>query len=126
MPTIKSGAFAQQCYSSHPLSLTVKSLILFTPADVPGAPSLYRLVVICDNCAMRHRFTIDTLTSRFGQDDSAEAPAMTQLSRCVAEHPSGLRVSGMDVVSDSVRLMCGECRRTYDLTVATVETYQKQ
>ena len=166
MPTIKSGAFAQQCYSSHPLSLTVKTLILFTPPVAPtipptrpeaaktasfpvgspplshpsgpgpagtaplpdraGAVSLYRLVVSCDNCAMRHRFTLDTLTSRFGQTESVEAPAVSQLSRCVAEHPAGLRVSGMDVVSDSVRLMCGECRRTYDLTVSTVETYQKQ
>ena len=144
MPTIKSGAFAQQCYSSHPLSLTVKTLILFTPPvaptipparpgaaetaplpDTTGAVSLYRLVVSCDNCAMRHRFVIDTLTSRFGQDESGEAPAMSQLSRCVAEHPAGLRVSGMDVVGDSVRLMCGECRRTYDLAVSTVETYQK-
>jgi hypothetical protein len=133
MPTIKSGAFAQQCYSSHPLSLTVKTLILFTPPvaetaplpDRSGAVSLYRLVVSCDNCTMRHRFTIDTLTSRFGQTESVEVPAMNQLSRCVAEHPTGLRVSGMDVVSDSVRLMCGECRRSYDLTVATVETYQK-
>ena len=148
MPTIKSGAFAQQCYSSHPLSLTVKTLILFTPPVAPTIPptrpeaaktaslsvaparpdagSLYRLVVSCDNCAMRHRFTIDTLTSRFGQTESVEAPAVSQLSRCVAEHPAGLRVSGMDVVSDSVRLKCGECRRTYDLTVSTVETYQKQ
>jgi len=121
------------------LSLTVKTLTVFTPTVPPigssaaetaslpmEAPSLYRLVVSCDNCAMRHRFTIDTLTSRFGQDDSAEASAMTQLSQCVVEHPSGLRVSGMDVVRDSVRLMCGECRRTYDLSVATVETYQKQ
>jgi hypothetical protein len=35
MPTFKSAAFAQQCYSSHPLSLTVKTLILFTPAVPP-------------------------------------------------------------------------------------------
>jgi hypothetical protein len=74
---------------------------------------------------MRHRFVIDALTSRVGQDESVAAPAMSQLSGCAAEHPADLRVSGMDVVSDSVRLMCGECRRSYDLTVSTVETYQK-
>ena len=74
---------------------------------------------------MRHRFTIDTLTSRFGQTESVEAPALSQLSRCVAEHPADLRVSNMDVVNDSVRLMCRDCRRTYDLVASTVETYQK-
>jgi RNase P subunit RPR2 len=196
MPTFKSGAFAQQCYSSHPSSLTVKTLILFTPAIAPtipptrpeaaktasfpvgspplphppgiapahpesaktdpfpggpaktgslpgdaplpggpaetaplpggtGAVSLYRLVVSCDNCGMRHRFVIETLTSRLGQEESLDPKAMSQLSRCVAEHPADLRVSNMDVVSDSVRLMCRDCRRTYDLGVSTVETYQK-
>ena len=128
MPTFKSAAFAQQCYSSHPLSLSVKTLALFTPAVAFGQPasgSVYRLVLSCDNCAMRHRFVIDALTSRIGQDASVAAPAMSQLSGCAAEHPAGLRVSGMDVVTDSVRLMCGECRRSYDLTVSTVETYQK-
>ena len=132
MPTFKSRAFAQQCYSSHPLSLTVKTLILFTPAaetaPLPGgtgAVSLYRLVVSCDNCGMRHRFVIETLTSRLGQEESLDPKAMSQLSRCVAEHPADLRVSNMDVVNDSVRLMCRDCRRTYDLVASTVETYQK-
>ena len=151
MPTFKSRAFAQQCYSSHPSSLSVKTLILFTPAhhstlppqarqDAPlpggpagtaplpggtGAVSLYRLVVSCDNCGMRHRFVIETLTSRLGQEESLDPKAMSQLSRCVAEHPADLRVSNMDVVNDSVRLMCRDCRRTYDLVASTVETYQK-
>jgi len=90
-----------------------------------GAVSLYRLVVSCDNCVMRHRFVIETLTSRLGKEESMDPTAMSQLSACVAEHPADLRVSNMDVVNDSVRLMCGECRRTYDLVVSTVETYQK-
>src|SRR5438094_4665767 len=32
MPTFKSGAFAQQCFSSHPHSLTFKALTLIAPA----------------------------------------------------------------------------------------------
>ena len=136
MPTFKSRAFAQQCYSSHPSALSVKTLILFTPAHpgaagtapLPGgtgAVSLYRLVVSCDNCGMRHRFVIETLTSRLGQEVSLDPKALSQLSRCVAEHPADLRVSNMDVVNDSVRLMCRDCRRTFDLVASTVETYQK-
>jgi len=35
MPTFKSGAFAQQCFSSHPHSLTFKALTLITPAGAP-------------------------------------------------------------------------------------------
>src|SRR5205823_10824759 len=38
MPTFKSGAFAQQCFSSHPHSLTFKALTLITPVTTPSLP----------------------------------------------------------------------------------------
>ena len=41
MATFKSGAFAQQCFSAHPLSLSFKALM---PPD--------RVVVECINCHM--------------------------------------------------------------------------
>jgi hypothetical protein len=113
MPTIKSGAFLQQCFSSHPLSLAFKIL------TVPD-----RIVLACANCHMRHRFTIRTLTVRPAQNDPEQA-ATESLARCGQKHPAELRVSGVDVVQDAVKFRCGECHRTYSFDVATFETYQK-
>jgi hypothetical protein len=195
MPTFKSGAFAQQCFSSHPLSLAFKALTLITPAGQtelarPGAlfnlrdginqpvekpstsdpptisparpgsaetepfspapaatPSLlpdvpvlgpqpesagtdtapvYRVVVTCNACDMRHRFAIQTLTSRLGQREERDIEAISQLSSCATAHCLDLRVSSMDVINDSVGLRCGECHRAYHLGVSAIETYQKQ
>jgi hypothetical protein len=191
MPTFKSGAFAQQCFSSHPHSLTFKSLTAFSPAITPAhpgvaitpaspepaetgsfsrgtaplplAPSLppdgyltppapgpprgavrpvgrvpdqhldsgidtapvYRVVVTCNACDMRHRFAIQTLTSRLGQREERDTEAISQLSSCATAHCLDLRVSSMDVINDSVGLRCGECHRAYHLGVSAIETYQK-
>jgi hypothetical protein len=156
VPTFKTGAFAQQCYSSHPLSLTFKTLTATPqpppradaalsrgpiPAETvpfPGPPLLpdaetaptpglpeYRVVITCDNCDMRHRFVIRTLISRLGEENEADAEAINRLSRCAAEHPAALRVSGMDISRDTVMLKCGECRRSYALGLSMTETYRK-
>jgi hypothetical protein len=190
MPTFKSGAFAQQCFSSHPRSLTFKALTLITPAGqtelarpgalfnlrdginqpvekastsdpptispshpgiaetmpLPTAPShpesaktdslplgaaetgsipVYRVVVTCNACDMRHRFVIQTLTARLGQREERDTEAMSQLSCCATAHCLDIRVSSMDVINDSVGLRCGECDRAYHLGVSTMETYQK-
>jgi hypothetical protein len=164
MPTFKSGAFAQQCYSSHPHSLTFKSLTAFSPAITPAHPGVaispacpepaetgsfsrgttplpraparpspavgdtvpvYRVVVTCNACDMRHRFAIQTLTSRLGQREEGDTEAISQLSSCATAHCLDLRVSSMDVVNDSVGLRCGECHRAYYLGVSAIETYQK-
>ena len=156
MPTFKSGAFAQQCYSSHPHSLTFKALTCITPSSpdaylthpAPGPPRgavrpvgrvpdqhpgsagtgtihIYRVVVTCNACDMRHRFVIQTLTSRLGQREECDTEAMSQLSRCATGHCLDLRVSSMDVINDSVGLRCGECHRAYHLGVSAIETYQK-
>jgi hypothetical protein len=114
VPTIKSGAFVQQCFASHPLSLSFKTL---TPPD--------RVVVTCTNCHMRHRFTVRALTVRPADASGPDRSAADDLARCGVNHPAELRVSGVDVVHDAVKLRCGECRRTYTLDVAAFETYQK-
>lgn len=114
MPTFKSGAFAQQCFSVHPLSLSFKSL---TPPD--------RVVVECTNCHMRHRFTARTLTTRAAEADGPEREAADDLGACAAAHPAELRVSAVDVMDDAVKLRCGECRRTYSIAVSVFETYRK-
>ena len=163
MPTFKSGAFAQQCFSSHPHSLTFKALTLImpagpptispaiTPAHPPDAPKrvpspwpeaaktdslprgaaetgslpIYRVVVTCNACDMRHRFVIQTLTARLGQREERDTEAMSQLSCCATAHCRDLRVSSMDVINDSIGLRCGECDRAYHLGVSAMETYQK-
>ena len=114
MPTFKSGAFAQQCFSVHPLSLSFKAL---TPPD--------RVVVECTSCHMRHRFTVRTLTTRVAEAGGLEREATGDLGKCAAEHPGELRVSAVDVTSDAVKLRCGECRRTYSIAVSVFETYRK-
>jgi len=169
MPTFKSGAFAQQCFSSHPNSLTFKALTCISPAITPAHPSpaetgslpitparpgsaetepfpptpaagsvvnrqsesagtdtaVYRMVVSCNACGMRHRFVIQTLTARLGQREERDTEATSQLSCCATAHCLDLRVSSMDVINDSVGLRCGECNRAYHLGVSAMETYQK-
>ena len=147
MPTFKSGAFAQQCFSSHPHSLTFKALTLITPAGPPtispshpesaktdslpqgttetGSLPIYRVVVTCNACDMRHRFVIQKLTARLGQREERDTEAMSQLSCCATAHCLDLRVSSMDVINDSVGIRCGECDRAYQLGVSAMETYQK-
>ncbi len=129
MPTFRSGAFAQQCYSSHPGSLKVKSLTVIPPPTGPepakGGSLEYRVVVTCDVCQMRHRLAIERLTSRLGQQEETETDAMSQLSGCAGEHPADLRVSNMDVTNDLVKLRCGGCHRMYQIVLSAVETYQR-
>ena len=128
MPTFRSGAFAQQCYSSHPGFLKVKSLTIITPtspAPADGDSLAYRVVVTCDACQMRHRLAIERLTSRLGQEEETETDAMSQLSGCAGEHPADLRVSSMDVTNDLVKLRCGGCHRMYQIVLSAVETYQR-
>jgi hypothetical protein len=128
MPTFRSGAFAQQCYSSHPGSLKLKAFSNVAPPSAEpakGGEGVYRVVVTCDACNMRHRFAIGRLTSRLGQEEETETDATSQLSGCAAEHPGDLRVTSMDVVNDSVKLRCGGCHRMYQIVVSAVETYQR-
>lgn len=115
MPTFKSGAFAQQCFSAHPLSLSFKALLL---------PD--RVSVACTNCHMRHRFTLRSLTTREGEESTPARDATGDLAKCAAAHPAELRVSLVDVVRDAAKFRCGACHRTYSLGISAFETYQKE
>ena len=115
MPTFKSGAFAQQCFSSHPLSLSFKALLL---------PD--RVSVDCANCHMRHRFTLRSLMTREGEESASAGEATGDLARCASAHPAELRVSLVDVMRDTVKFRCGACRRTYSIDFSACETYQKE
>lgn len=114
MPTFKSGAFVQQCYSSHPLCLKFKTL------NLPD-----RVVVTCTNCDMRHRLIIGTLTTRAPEESLENKQGTSHMSQCATDHPAELRVSAVDVLADAVRLRCGECQRTYNIAVSAFETYRK-
>lgn len=98
MPTVKSGAFVQQCFAAHPFALAIKTLT----AD--------RITVMCRSCDLRHRVTVRALVT--------DSPA-----QCATAHMTELHLSGMDVLRDAVQLRCGECRRLYDIAVSAFETY---
>lgn len=119
---IRSGAFLQQCWSVHPLCVTIKRM---TDEQV--------VVLSCSSCKSAHYLATTTVVSNglSGQGASAEdnvrdePPAGEYLKACVSSHPAALSLREMDVFQDLVRLRCADCRRLYDLTVETFETRQK-
>lgn len=121
-PVFRSGAFIQQCFAVHPLCLTLKTLHL------PNA-----LVLKCTSCNMLHRLTLRALVVRVSAvravEDAARAreerSADAHLEECAAAHPAALGVRAMDVVREEAGLRCGECRKMYDLDVASIETHQR-
>jgi hypothetical protein len=113
MSVFKTGAFLQQCFSVHPLTLNLK---LVTPPEMVG--------IVCTNCRMKHRLTIRQVagseSARTGMDDQA----MLSLQDCSQMHPEEVRISMVDVVKDSVEFRCRPCRRTYLLDIRMFETHQ--
>lgn len=121
-PVYHSGAFVQQCFAVHPLSLALKKL------DLPG-----RVVLACDSCKMTHQLMlrrISTRASALAQSPEEvarleDAPTgASTLGQCGATHPVSLRIRAMDVVHDHVGLRCADCRRLFDLDVASFQTRQ--
>lgn len=119
---IRSGAFLQQCWSVHPLCVTVKRM---TDEQV--------VVLSCSSCKSAHYLTTTTILSNgpsvqgmSGENEGQDAPSGEAfLKACVASHPAALSLREMDVFQDLVRLRCADCRRLYDLVIATFETRQK-
>ncbi|MDX1410548.1 MAG: hypothetical protein R3351_00175 [Nitrospirales bacterium] len=113
MPIFNTGAFLQQCFAVHPLSLSFKMVTL---PDKVG--------ILCANCNMRHRLTVAMSQGSQQEEPLAEEGAVPQLKLCAKTHSEDLRVSGVNVESDSVQLRCRECNRTYQFHVSLFETYQ--
>lgn len=118
---IRSGAFLQQCWSVHPLCLTVKRV---EPERI--------VVLTCSSCRMVHRVTTDTVTRQVATGDSstpqwdpAQPDGLIALKSCMGTHAPALSVREMDVFQDAVWVRCAECRAQYDLTVSQFETHQK-
>ena len=119
---IRSGAFLQQCWSVHPLCVTVKRMT-----------EEKAVVLSCSSCKSVHHLTTTTIASSGssvlgasgGQNARDEPPGEEYLKACVSSHPAALSLREMDVFQDQVLLRCADCRRLYDLAVATFETRQK-
>jgi hypothetical protein len=120
-PIIQSGAFLQQCWSVHPLCVTVKRMT----AD--GA-----LILSCSSCRFTHHLSVRMVAPL--QSAAQEVPAAsggssesgeTLLNRCIAAHHTALTLRDMDVFRDLVLLRCGDCRRHYEVTVSAFRTHQR-
>jgi hypothetical protein len=118
---IRSGAFLQQCWSVHPLCLTVKRV---EPDRI--------VVLTCSSCRMVHRVTADAVTRKASVVESsspesgpAQPDGLVALKTCLGTHAPALSVREMDVFQDAVWLRCAECRAQFDLAVSQFETQQK-
>lgn len=113
MSVFKSGAFLQQCFSVHPLTLNLK---LVTPPELVG--------VVCTNCRMKHRLTIRQANTAESEKSKMNDQGLLSLQNCSQMHPEDVRISMVDVVQDTVEFRCRPCRRTYLLDVTMFETQQ--
>ena len=127
MPVFKSGAFFQQCFSVHPLSLSLKLV------GLPETVGVY-----CVNCRMRHRMTVgrplpsglgspphDAPVAGLGEGPNERSPeGMEDLHACFQIHPEDIRLTSVDVEQDLVQLRCRPCHRMFTLSVRLFETHQ--
>ncbi|TKS59278.1 MAG: hypothetical protein EWM72_02290 [Nitrospira sp.] len=119
---IRSGAFLQQCWSVHPLCVTVKRM-----ADDRT------LVLSCSSCTSAHHLTLGMVVPKDsaakeatgGGPSNEEDPGESLLSACIATHQASITLREMDVFQDLVLLRCADCRRHYELTVSSFETHQR-
>jgi hypothetical protein len=119
---IRSGAFLQQCWSVHPLCVTVRRM-----TDERA------VVLSCSSCKSAHYLTVaavsskETLAPRRAEENELkdEQHGEALLKACVSTHSPSLTLREMDVFQDLVRLRCADCRRQYELTVSAFETRHK-
>ena len=109
----KSGAFLQQCFSMHPLSLSVKMIAL---PDKIG--------IACANCKSRHRLTFSTLIRIIGDSESMKDGADQTLQSCITEHNNALHVTEVSVDQEIVQFRCRLCKIGFQATILVYETYQ--
>lgn len=118
---IRSGAFLQQCWSIHPLCVTVKRV------------SEDRTIVLaCSACRSAHRLTVAAVVPKASaaqgvreQDrEDGQGSGDTLLAACLASHHASVMLSKMDVFRDLVLLRCADCRRYFELAVSSFETHQ--
>ncbi len=121
---IRSGAFLQQCWSVHPLCVTVKRI-----ADDRT------VVLLCSSCRSAHHLqcaaVVAQLSTAQGEAENSstavveEAEGLSKLDACIAAHRPALSLREMDVFEDRVLIRCADCRRHYALAVSQFEMRQK-
>ena len=119
----RSGAFLQQCWSVHPLCVTVKRIT-----------DRNQLVLACTSCRFVHYVTIGSIVVRVSAVSEAEdTPTVSvpqpephaQLVACLEAHATSLSLREMDVFEDLALVRCADCRRHYAVQVSSFETHQK-
>jgi hypothetical protein len=122
MPSVyKSGAFIQQCFAVHPRCLDFKS------AHLPD-----RVVLTCTSCKMHHHLALRSIATRSSAladspdiaPGSVERAAADFLDECLKAHVRSVTIRAMDVIQDVVGLRCRDCRRLFDLDIASFESHQ--
>lgn len=113
MSVFKSGAFLQQCFSVHPLTLILK---LVTPPALVG--------IVCTNCRMKHRLTVKQVEQKKGENADVAGDGLGPFQLCYQAHVEEIRISEVDVVKNFVEFRCYPCRRTYRLDLDMIETQQ--
>lgn len=119
---IRSGAFLQQCWSVHPLCVTVKRM---------GEDRT--LVLTCSSCKSVHHLALGMVVPKDSSAQGAagagsarmEDPGESLLGACITAHHASITLREMDVFQDLVLLRCADCRRHYELTVVSFETHQR-
>lgn len=110
----RSGAFLQQCFSVHPLSLSLKMLTL---PDKIG--------IFCLHCKSRHRLTFDTISRVIGDAEFfEEGSAARMLEACANAHQEALHVTEVSVDRNIVQFRCRECNAGFQTRISLYETYQ--
>jgi hypothetical protein len=120
----RSGAFLQQCWSVHPLCVSVKRI---TDAN--------QLALACTSCRFAHYLTMGSVVLGPSAVSDETGPSMaasevqpdaqTLLARCLDAHATALSLREMDVFEDLAVIRCAECRRHYAVSVTAFETHQK-
>lgn len=115
MPVFQSGAFFQQCFSVHPLSLCLKLV---------GLPET--LGIFCVNCRMRHRMMVNPPPGS-GNDESGSGTGglgLEALHACFQAHADEIRITSVDIERQAVQLRCRPCHRIFNLDIRLFETHQ--
>ena len=118
----RSGAFLQQCWSVHPLCVSVRRIT-----------SENQLALACTSCRFAHYVTIASVAFWASGTEAASAStdsppvsdAHAYLASCLHAHPAALSLREMDVFDDLTILRCADCRRHYAVAAAAFETHQK-